>query len=85
MKSGLFGVTNSPVQTGAVLGVLLGIFLKFIYPAEFSAMTFLLVGILLALFGERFWPDIGRALISLSISVSITSILYRLIFGGPWF
>ncbi|QLG27490.1 hypothetical protein HUG10_07960 [Halorarum halophilum] len=85
MESDRFEFTNSPVQTGALIGILVGVVQSFIFPVEFSAATFLLVGIVLVLFGDRSWPDVGRALISLTIATSIVAILYRLIFGGPWF
>ncbi|KZN24466.1 hypothetical protein A4G99_08735 [Haladaptatus sp. R4] len=85
MNSDYFEFTNSPDQTGVAIGVLLGIFQRFIYPVGFPTATFLIVGIVLVQFGERSWPEIGRAFVFLSISTAIVSLILRLIFGGPWF
>ena len=85
MDSNYSDLTDSPTKLGVVLGVLLGVFGRFVHPIEFPTATFLIAGVVLAQFGEKSWTDIGRAFVFLSISNAVVWLILRLVFGGPWF
>jgi hypothetical protein len=85
MRSNHSDLTDSPTKMGVGIGVLLGVFRRFVHPIEFPTATFLIAGIVLTQFGEKPWPDIGRAFVFLSISNAVVWLLLRLAFGGPWF
>lgn len=84
MYADLPEVADSPEKLGVALGLLVGVVQRFVYPVGFPAVTVLVVGVVLARFGERQWVDVGRAFVVLGVSVAVVSVVLRLVFGGPW-
>lgn len=78
-------LTDSPQTVGIVLGVLVGVFSRFVQPVELHTVTFLLVGVVLTQFGEDSWVDIGRAFVFFAVANAVVWLVFRVVFGGPLF
>lgn len=85
MEVNTSALTDSPDVLGITLGVLFGLFARFVQPIEFHTGAFLLVGIVLAQFGEGSLIDIRRAFVFFSIANAIVWFALRVVFGGPLF
>ncbi|MFC7069616.1 hypothetical protein [Halobaculum lipolyticum] len=83
MYAALTEVADSPEKLGAVLGLLVGVVQRFVYPVGFPAVTVVVVGVVLTRFGGREWVDVGRTFVVLGAAVVVVSAVLRLVFGGP--
>lgn len=78
-------LTDSPQRLGITLGVLFALFARFVQPVELHTGAFLLVGIVLAQFGEGSWGDIGQAFLFIGVANAVVWVVLRVVFGGPLF
>lgn len=76
-------VADDPLFAGALLGVTLGVVERFAVHFELTtlAIGLLVIGALLALFGERSSVDVGRALTALGATSLVAFQALSLVFG----